>query len=448
MKYNTLSLVISFLLALLLFAGCKKDEAPLLPETPLSELEQRIAEVNELALPLPSSPLSISDESLSLLDGLADAKYVGLGEATHGTREFFQMKHRIFRYLVEHHGFRVFAFESDLGASLYLDDYIKGGAGELDQIMKEKLVFWSLYNEEVKDLLEWMKAYNLGKEASDKLHFIGFDCQYIVQAKPQMIERAMAIDTSLGEYLEKHLNFIPENFTEYANQSDRYKRWVKRNLDSIEIKILEQEVLLVNESNRVAYEMIKQLSKVMQQAEDVRSGSNIYFIGFNTRDKCMAQNISWISEYYGPDAKVAIWAHNGHVGKTPFIQELKVMGQHLDESFGANYKSLGFSLSSGSFTAININKRALGPQELEGVLPAESSNYIFQQAASPVFLVDLNSDRQGFDRGHWLNKKLPFLSIGSTYSGEQDESYVDLNLSQTFDYLIHFDVSNYSKQLE
>jgi erythromycin esterase len=121
--------------------------------------------------PLNSSPLELSDEDLKVLSYLGDSRIVGLGEATHGTKEFFQTKHRIFTYLVEYHGFNVFAFESDMGESYYVNKFVTQGVGDLDDIMENKMLFEAWQTEEVKDLLLWMKEYNEDKAEKDENGF-------------------------------------------------------------------------------------------------------------------------------------------------------------------------------------------------------------------------------------------------------------------------------------
>ena len=85
---------------------------------------------------------------------------LGLGEATHGTSEFFNMKDRIFRYFVEEHGFRAFGFEMDFGESLIFEEYVQGGEGDIEELMVKKMIFWIWRAEEVKQLLILMREYN------------------------------------------------------------------------------------------------------------------------------------------------------------------------------------------------------------------------------------------------------------------------------------------------
>lgn len=108
-------------------------------------VEQLNDHIYPLENPLPTSSLS----DLTPLNKVGNSKIVAMGEATHGTKEFFQLKHKIFRYLAEKHNFRIFAFEADMGEAIYLNKYVQGGSGDIAQIMADKMHFWTWKTQEV-----------------------------------------------------------------------------------------------------------------------------------------------------------------------------------------------------------------------------------------------------------------------------------------------------------
>ena len=177
-----------------------------------------IFSLNRIIHPLCNPPLELSDEDLEALAYMSDCKIVGLGEATHGTKEFFQLKHRIFKYLVENHGFRIFAFECDMGESYYVDNFVTRGEGDLDDIMKNKMHFWTWRTEEVKELLLWMREYNENKSDEDKIHFIGVDCQFLTYQADIILNYFNKTNVSLPENCVNFLNEINQigwNLLEY-----------------------------------------------------------------------------------------------------------------------------------------------------------------------------------------------------------------------------------------
>jgi erythromycin esterase len=120
---------------------------------------------------------------------LQDTQVVALGEATHGTREFFQLKHRMLEFLATELGFTVFALETDVTEAQAVNAYVLTGQGDAAQVLAG-LGFWN--NEEVLELIRWMRRYNEDPRHTRKLKFHGVDMQ-----KPVLAAE------SVGEYLSK-----------------------------------------------------------------------------------------------------------------------------------------------------------------------------------------------------------------------------------------------------
>ena len=114
------------------------------------------------AIPLKTAEAGNGFEDLEPLKAaVGEARIVALGEATHGTREFFQLKHRMFEFLVEEMGFRIFAIEANWTEALRVNDYLLRGEGDPSQTLAG-LYFWVWNTKEVLALIEWMRSYNLG----------------------------------------------------------------------------------------------------------------------------------------------------------------------------------------------------------------------------------------------------------------------------------------------
>jgi erythromycin esterase-like protein len=137
-------------LLLLVLTGCKISSPPPGEDGTLTEQQkQLVRELNRWLIPLGSSPLDLTDNELSFLDGLKEAKIVALGEATHGTREFFQMKHRILQYLVKYYRHKAIGFEADFAESIYINNYVTRGEGDLEELMGTVMQYWSLKTGEI-----------------------------------------------------------------------------------------------------------------------------------------------------------------------------------------------------------------------------------------------------------------------------------------------------------
>ncbi len=119
---------------------------------------------------------------------LADARVAGLGEATHGTREFFQFKHRMVEFLVREMNFSVFAIEANYAGCLKINDYVTGGKVSRVEAL-QNLGFDVLKTEEVAALVDWLRAYNQTAPPERKVRFYGFDMQYmeLFEALPEYL---------------------------------------------------------------------------------------------------------------------------------------------------------------------------------------------------------------------------------------------------------------------
>jgi erythromycin esterase len=99
-----------------------------------------------------------------------------MGEATHGTHEFFQLKHRMLEFLVERMGFTVFGIEANWPESLAVNDYVLNGNGDAAEALAG-LYFWTWNTEETLDMIRWMRRYNQDPSHVKKVKFFGFDMQ-------------------------------------------------------------------------------------------------------------------------------------------------------------------------------------------------------------------------------------------------------------------------------
>lgn len=132
------------------------------------------------AVPLKTVEAGNGFDDLARLKAMVgEAQIVALGEGTHGTREYFRAKHRLVEFLVEEMGFSVFSIEANMPESYALNDYVMGGEGNVERLIGG-MYFWTWNTEEVRDLVEWMRAWNLAQKAKGserRVQFTGFDMQ-------------------------------------------------------------------------------------------------------------------------------------------------------------------------------------------------------------------------------------------------------------------------------
>src|SRR5689334_21942379 len=130
------------------------------PTQPVTIAPESSDWLREHALPFDTTdPGSDFTDLVPLKEWIGDARIVALGEATHGTHEFFEMKHRMLRFLVEEMGFNTFAIEANLPEANLLNDYLHTGQGDPAALL-DGLHFWTWDTQEVLDMILWMRAHN------------------------------------------------------------------------------------------------------------------------------------------------------------------------------------------------------------------------------------------------------------------------------------------------
>lgn len=163
----------------------------------------RLAWLRAHAHPIATTDPSDSIDDLAFLkDIVGDARIVALGEGTHGTREFFQMKHRITQYLAEEMGFTIFAIEASTPESAKVSDYTVRNIGDSPNDYIRGMYFWTWSTDEVADMARWMRTFNNGgpgNEAKAKhIDFTGFDMQTPDVAQQVASDFLTAHDPDLG----------------------------------------------------------------------------------------------------------------------------------------------------------------------------------------------------------------------------------------------------------
>jgi len=171
-----------------------------------------VDEFNQCIHNLPnSSSLNYPDKVFDKITDWKKYSVIALGEATHGTKEFFELKHRLLKYLVEKHDIKALAYEFSFRKSLKINDYLINGIGNIDSLLSSE--YWIQNNVEVKNMFYWMRSYNQYKKPEDKIHFVGIDNQGDAHYSKEVIK-----------YLEKHYpSFIKTNkkLVTQINQLDK-----------------------------------------------------------------------------------------------------------------------------------------------------------------------------------------------------------------------------------
>jgi erythromycin esterase len=304
----------------------------------LAEIQQWLSRT---ARPLTSLVAGSPAEDLAPLgQALGGVRVVGLGEATHGTREFFQLKHRLFEYLVTELGYSVLAMEASESAAPAVDAYVRDGVGDAATVVAG-LGFWTWRTEEVVALVEWMRSYNSDRPAAEQIGFVGID--------PQRSSASVsAVREFLAESVPDRLAAFEEGFgflsdAQPGSAPDKEQvvvREAKQLMPFLEAKGASAEVLLHARILERAGDLVSRAKENKDPAETL----------FAVRDAYMASAVGRLADE-DPTRRIAVWAHNGHLAAGRRTPELRPMGQHLRERFGAEYYALALLFGSGAFRA-------------------------------------------------------------------------------------------------
>ncbi|MCB0706217.1 MAG: erythromycin esterase family protein [Saprospiraceae bacterium] len=427
----------------LLFLGsaCKKEDI-IDPIPSLTAAEQvRVDELDKVLVPIDGSNPDAPFTDLDSLAFLGDAYIVGMGEATHGTSDFFQMKDRLFRYLVENHGFKLFAFEADFAESLFFEAYVLGAEGNLSELMTEKMHFWTWQTQEVLELLNWMRTYNEGKSPEEQIHYFGIDCQIPIYNVDMLIEKMELFDPVFADSISQRMTVIrvlPElsglSADDWITQTENVT-WLKSEIES-------RAAVIEAASSASELELIRRLARVVEQCVDVQHSYAIPS-GGNPRDEYMAENTIWLADYLGSETKTAVWAHNLHVNNN---SNWTTLGSELRSTMGSDYQIVGFAFSQGWFRAVQYNKglksHFISQEPLTG-----SYNKLFHHAAAENFYLRMADLEPNADWQSWMAGSPKFLNIGSVYDGNTISYYSPTNLGLYYDVIIYFDSTDFAKEL-
>ncbi|HEX6369405.1 MAG TPA: erythromycin esterase family protein [Longimicrobium sp.] len=357
------------------------------------------------------------DADLALFAGVVgDARIVGLGESTHGTREFFRAKHRLLEYLVRVHGFSVFALEANQLGVERTNAYVQGGEGTGAEALRSVFALWN--TEEMLALVEWARGWNAA-HPDRRVRFIGYDVQdnrapvdslraFFTRVEPGLLPRLQEL---AGEYGAQRSSTTPQvedttrarwhrqAETLWSEVSGRRAAWLAR---------------AATRADTVQAEWAVQAANLLRQAAQFNVA-----LSSPERDSLLAANLGWALATLAPGERAVVWAHDIHVSKggdrERSFNEGAQMGAFLRRTHGPAYRVFSLLTYDGAFTATRgftdyrmaeIEAFPGPPGTMEGILHA-----LPRPAGSVGWIVDLRAARED-NAGRWLWMPRPIRHIG------------------------------------
>jgi erythromycin esterase len=385
-----------------------------------------IAWLQQTAKPFSSTEPTTADADLAFVDVLTgDTAIVGMGEATHGSSEFQKMKHRMFRYLVEHKGVTAFGLESNMGRCLAIDQYVLTGQGDPTQALKGQGP-WPWITQEMIDLVNWMRSYNNDSTHLQKLHFFGFDMQDGGVEMDQVLAYLQPIDpqaaTNLTQLFAPYRPFTYDGgLNNYFTASASVHTQCHTNIQQAYQWMVDHQSTYSLATGLEAYAWALQMAKVVMQNEAMNAAdpNSLTLTSLNTRDQAMADNVDWYVQQLGVGAKVVLSAHNGHINKKGTNPAYTNTGDWLSQRHGAGYLSIGFAFDTGSFNAMVLNSAGTSYNlQSNSVPPASSGSYedAFVQAGLNLAFLDMRNLDYTQPGPAWLDQPHSLRELDAIWS--------------------------------
>jgi erythromycin esterase-like protein/predicted phosphoribosyltransferase len=417
--------------------------------------------VRRHAIPLTGDPSQYD----ALIDGIGDAQVVLLGEASHGTHEFYRERAFITRRLIAEKGFTAVAAEADWPDAYRVNRYVRGTGDDEDSVEAlagfGRFPAWMWRNADVLDFVGWLRAYNDGKPASARAGFYGLDLYslrssmqavltYLEKVDPEAARRARARYACFDQF--------GEDLHQYA-YSAGYGAGPSCERDVVAqlVELHRQRGVYASRDGRVAadeYFFAEQNARLVRNAEEYyRTMLHGRAESWNLRDQHMTETLRELLTFLGrgkPAPRVVVWAHNSHLGDARATEmgsagELNV-GQLVRDRFGSKAVLVGFTTYTGTVTAATEWD---GPAHRRHVRPALAGSYerLFHDAGIPRFLLPL---RNSPDLAQELAAPRLERAIGVIYAPETERRshYFYARLSAQFDYVLHFDTTRALEPLE
>ena len=385
-----------------------------------------------------------------LLDRIGNRRVVLLGEASHGTREFYTWRTAITRRLVEEKGFSFVAVEGDWPDCYRVNRFAKGysdTAAKPEEALEtfRRWPTWMWANEEVKDLIGWLRGHNDSRPVGDKVGFYGLDVYSLWDSLHEVMGFLRRRDPSAFDAARRALRcFEPygEEAQEYAratlygNEScrDEVIELLRRvRADAKSIAGTEDERQFVAEQNALVVKNAEAYYRAMVRADNE---------SWNIRDRHMAETLDRLLRHHGPKAKAIVWEHNTHIGDARFTDMTDEgtlnIGQLAREKYGEyDVVLVGFATNRGKVIA---GAAWDDPWQEMRVPPGRENSWedVLHRAVPQDSLFVFPSD-PSVEMSDWREHR----AIGVVYRPQYEQfgNYVPTVLPRRYDALLYVDQS-------
>ena len=387
----------------------------------------------------------------ALFDRFGSAKVVLLGEASHGTSEFYRARAAITRRLVEEHGFNIVAVEADWPDAASVDRYVRGRPRRQgEEAPFRRFPTWMWRNTDVEAFIRWLKSHNDAQPQEEMAGFYGLDLYNLGGSIRAVIDYLDDVDPEAASVARERYGCLQP----YAKNPQGYGRMaLTRGYAQCEQPVVQMLRELLQKRVEYVGEDGDEYLDAAANARLVKNAEAYYRVmyhgaaeSWNLRDTHMFETLCQLLEAKGPDAKAVVWAHNSHIGNAAHTEMGQVrdelnIGQLCKERFGEEARLIGFGTHGGTVAAATDWD---DPMEVKQVRPSLAGSYerISHEAGVENFLLDM---REGVNEAAVQGLMEPRLErfIGVIYRPETERwsHYAQAVLPKQFDAWVWFDAT-------
>lgn len=392
-----------------------------------------------------------------LLDRIADARVVLIGEASHGTSEFYRLRARITKELIAHRGFSFVAVEADWPDASRINDHVLGGRrrSSLELAPFERFPQWMWKNREVATFVDWLRAYNAERPTA-MVGFHGLDLYSLFTSIAAVLAYLDDVDPTAARIARHRYGTLTpwqKDPAAYgaAVLAGRYQS-SEHAVVAMLREMLERRLDYAQKDGERFFDAAQNARLVANAERYYRSMYYGHVASWNQRDTHMFETLLSLLTYYGPNSKGIVWEHNSHIGDAS-ATEMNARGEYnigelCRNRFGASAYAIGFGTDHGTVAAASDWDEPMEVMRVRPALP-ESFEHAFHAAGIPAGILNLRTPRRAAVREELSRPRLE-RAIGVVYrpQTERNSHYFFASLPQQFDEYIWLDETSAVEPLE
>lgn len=381
-------------------------------------------------------------------DRFADAQILLLGEATHGSREFYLARAAITRRMIERHGFTLVAVEADWPDAARIDDYVRHQAARPhrgDSFVRFPAWMWR--NQETLAFADWLRGHNDPLPAHERVAFRGLDLYSLRQSMDAVIDYLGTRDPAAAAAARERYSCLFPWSDDPASYGDAMARSAYADCEQVAVAQLramfDQRIAAINGDGEHWFDAVQNARIVLAAEQYYRALYRGSAESWNLRDRHMFATLQTLLAHRGDHAKAVVWAHNSHIGNAAATAmgwrgEFN-LGQICRMAYGDEAVAIGFGTDRGLVAAAS---EWGGPMEIKSIQPARTNSWehAFRHAGFARSLTDWRSPaRRALGEG--LRQRLLERAIGVVYRPESEllSHYFEAILSDQFDAYVWFE---------